>query len=61
MCSPRIQVLLQLAVKVLMRPHVEDLHQVALGVERVGEEELLRADLELDDADTLEGANLGRA
>lgn len=59
--SPRIQVLLQLPVKVLMRPDVEDFHQVALGVELVGEEELLRTDLELDDADTLEGTNLGRA
>ncbi len=44
-----------------MRPHIEDLHEVALGVELAGEEELLRADLELDDANTLERTDLAFA
>ena len=57
--SARIQVLLQLPVEVLMRPHIEDLQQVPFGVELVGKKKLLRADLELDDANTLEDADLG--
>ena len=42
-----------------MLPYVEDLQHVPFRVELIGEKELLRDDLELDDADTLEGANLG--
>jgi len=58
---PGVQVLLQLSVEVLVRTHVEDLDGVPLGVELVGQQELLRTDLELDDTHALQGAELGLA
>src|SRR6266542_5929175 len=56
---PSVEVPLKLPLEALMRAHVQDLDHVPFGVELVGEQLLLHADLELHHPDTFEGADLG--
>jgi hypothetical protein len=56
---PVAEVLLQVAVKVLVRADGKRFDHVLLLIELVGEEELLGTDLELYDSNSFEGTRFG--
>lgn len=56
--SPPFQVPLKIPVEVLVRCDIEEVDAVGLRFELVGQEKLLRPDLELHDPDALEAPSL---